>query len=208
MLDHATVSRRLEGREHPPIGDFTRDLSLDGFEARMVDPDGADVDIICRWMNTEAVETFWEQAWPRERWRAHLIEMLADTYTAPLIVGDESGDVAYVEVYRAHADIVARCYDSHPHDVGVHLAIGSPSHRGTGWGTRFGAALALAGFRADPRCRRILTEPDIRNRPAVRVNEAIGLRRLGVVELPHKTAVLFAAERERFAPRPDPRSES
>lgn len=203
MLDQVTVGRRLEGREHPPIGDFLAALQLRGFDLRVVDPDSADLELVHGWMNTPAVAATWDQAWPRARWRSHLIEQLAGGYTAPAIVAHGGVDIAYVELYRAHADVVARCYESDPYDVGVHLAIGSPAHRGGGWGARIGAALIDAGFRAEPRCRRMLTEPDARNTAAVGVSAALGMARLGVVELPHKTAVLFAAERERFAPRPD-----
>ncbi|NMD55457.1 MULTISPECIES: GNAT family N-acetyltransferase [Tsukamurella] len=208
MLDHATVGRRLEGREHPPIGDFLAGLDLPGFDLRVVDPDSSDLDVVHGWMNTPEVAAGWGQAWPREQWRRHLIEQLAGTYSVPVLVGRGGADIAYAELYRAHADVVARCYDSDPHDVGVHLAIGSPAHRGGGWGARIGAALMTAGFRADPACRRMLTEPDVRNAAAVGVGASLGMTRLGVVELPHKTAVLFAAEREKFAPRPDLRSES
>ncbi|MGC5024745.1 GNAT family N-acetyltransferase [Tsukamurella sp. DT100] len=203
MLDHAAVGRRLEGREHPPIGDFLAALHLPGFDLRVVDPDSADVDLVHGWMNTPAVAAAWGQAWPRERWRTHLIGQLDGGHTAPAIVAHGGVDIAYVELYRAHADVVARCYESDPYDVGVHLAIGSPAHRGHGWGARIGAALIDAGFRAEPRCRRMLTEPDARNTAAVGVSAALGMTRLGVIELPHKTAVLFAAERARFAPRPD-----
>ncbi|BDH59218.1 hypothetical protein MTP03_41570 [Tsukamurella sp. PLM1] len=195
MLDRAAAGRQLVGRSHPPIGDVARALALDGFDVRVADPGGPDVDVIHRWMNTPAVAAFWEQAWSRERWRRHLADMLAGTVVAPLIVGDADGDIAYLELYRAHADVVALHYDSDPHDIGVHLAIGSQAHRGAGWGSRLGAAVAVAGFRADPLCRRMLTEPDVRNAAAVGVNEAIGMRRLGLVELPHKTAVLFVVER-------------
>jgi RimJ/RimL family protein N-acetyltransferase len=196
--DYPVDGRILVGRRHPSIREMTRSLQLPGFRARTVDPDGDDLDVIHRWMNSAAVAVYWEQAWTRDAWRGHLRRMLAGGHVTPLIVALADTDIAYVELYRAHADVVSRSYDSDPHDVGVHLAIGSPAHRGGGWGARIGAALLEAGFRAEPQCRRMLAEPDVRNAAAVRVNEALGLRRLGLIELPHKTAVLFAAERSAF----------
>ncbi len=202
MPDHATLTRRVHGREHPPIGDFYAGLRLRGFDLRVVDPDSADLDVVHRWMNTDEVAAGWAQAWPREQWRRHLIEQLAGTYTLPVMIGHGGVDIAYAELYRAHADVVGQCYPSDPHDVGVHLAIGSAAHRGGGWGARIGVALIDAGFRAEPRCLRMLTEPDATNTAAVAVSAGLGMTRLGVVELPHKTAVLFAAERDRVAAPP------
>ncbi|WP_084468924.1 GNAT family N-acetyltransferase [Nocardiopsis trehalosi] len=165
------------------------------FSVRPAAAEGADLDRVHAWMNLPHVAAFFDQAWPRDRWAGDLAAQHAGTFSRPCLVALDGDPVAYVELYRAARDVVARHYDAHPHDVGVHIAIGDPGRVGRGLGPRLLDALARAVFAADPDCRRIVMEPDAANTAARRAAERAGLALLGEVDLPHKRAALLVRSR-------------
>ncbi|MFD4367042.1 GNAT family N-acetyltransferase [Rhodococcus sp. NPDC058521] len=193
--------RLLVGRDHPPIGPVGKRLTVSGYGVRVVNTGSGepnDVTVVHRWMNSPEVAAGWEQAWPRARWQKHLTQQLDGTYSVPLLVSDEGCDVAYVEIYRAHADVVSHCYPSQPHDIGFHIAIGPDALRGRGRGTLLIRSLLAGIFDAAPECARIVSDPDVRNEAALRVDQKLGLTRVGDFQLPHKTTALHLLERGSF----------
>lgn len=174
----------------PPVPGLTAPLS-----ARTVEPGGADLDLVHTWMNLPHVAEFFDQAWPRDRWRRCLADQLRGTFSRPLLVFDGADPVAYVKLYRAARDLIAPHYGADPHDIGFHLAIGSPEGIGQGLGGRVFTACAEAVFAADPHCRRLVIEPDAANRPARRAAERAGAVLLCEADLPHKRAAIMALHR-------------
>lgn len=92
-------------------------------------------------------------------------------------------------------DRIAAFYDYDQHDLGVHIAIGEKALTGKGLAVRLGQVLAPSLFAADPRCRRIVVEPDVTNTAAVRVAQGLGFRPAGEIELPEKTGLLMMLPR-------------
>ncbi|MFC9977667.1 GNAT family N-acetyltransferase [Spirillospora sp. NPDC127200] len=161
------------------------------FSCRVARPDGADLELIHRWMNLPHVAATYDQAWTRERWAAEIEGQLAGEFTRPFIVEYEGRPIAYVELYRAARDVVAGTYPALPHDVGFHIAIGETDSVGRGVGGRIFRAFIDGVFAAEPACTRIVSEPDAGNEIARKVDTKLGLRFLGEVDLPHKRAALF-----------------
>jgi RimJ/RimL family protein N-acetyltransferase len=87
-------------------------------------------------------------------------------------------------------------YPHHPHDLGVHVAIGEPSRTGRGLGRALLRAVAEGLLAADPRCPRVVAEPDVRNVPSIRAFTAAGFRPAGEITLPDKTAALLVFDRD------------
>ncbi|GAB3214054.1 Protein N-acetyltransferase, RimJ/RimL family [Marinactinospora thermotolerans DSM 45154] len=162
---------------------------------RPVRPEGADLDLVHAWMNLPHVAEFFGQAWPRERWADELAAQAGGDYARPHLVAVDGAEVAYIELYRAARDVIAEHYPADPHDVGLHIAIGVPERIGRGLGPRIMAAVAGGLFAADPRCRRVMLEPDAANTAARRAARRAGMHLLGEVELPHKRAALFVLPR-------------
>ncbi|MDA0567791.1 acetyltransferase [Streptomonospora sp. S1-112] len=186
-----TVAARVLAAGPPP-----RVRPAPPFAARPAGDHGADLDLVHAWMNRPHVAAFYDQAWSRRRWAEELAAQRAGTFSRPHIVSHEGTDVAYVELYRAARDVVAAHYAADPHDVGVHIAIGAAERTGTGLGRRVLDALATAVFAADPRCRRVVMEPDAANTAARRAAEGAGLRFVAEVDLPHKRAALLVRTRK------------
>ncbi|GAA4956502.1 GNAT family N-acetyltransferase [Streptomonospora halophila] len=166
------------------------------YSARPAQPHGTDLDRVHAWMNLPHVAPFYDQAWSRGRWAEELAAQRAGTFSRPFVVSRDGADLAYVELYRAARDVVARHYDAEPHDIGFHIAIGDPGRTGRGVGKEILDAFAAAVFAADPDCRRILMEPDAANAAARRAAAKAGLAFLAEADLPHKRAALYVRARE------------
>lgn len=161
--------------------------------------DPSDVDLVHRWMHAPHVARAWQQAWPRERWRAVLAEQLAGDHTRPLIASLDGRPLAYLEVYRVARDILGPHYPTdlapHPHDLGVHIAIGDPGQTGKGLGRQLLRAVACGLFAADPACIRVVAEPNVGNVASLAAFAAAGFDRHAVIQLPHKQAMLMVRSR-------------
>ena len=131
-----------------------------------------------------------EQAWPQEQWDAALEAQLGGTFSRPYLVLQDGVPLAYLEIYRAARDLVARYYDADPADLGVHVAIGEPDAVNRGFGRALLRAVAGGLLAADPACRRVVAEPDVRNEMAVRAFVAAGYEPRRECDFGYKRAAL------------------
>lgn len=162
---------------------------------RLVRPDGVDLEIVYRWMNEPHVAKYWNQAWSRDRWSEHLAAQLAGLDSRPFLVEYTGRPMAYVELYRAASHPVAAHYNVDQHDIGLHIAIGELDLTGRGFGRLICKSLIEAILVQSGACRRIIAEPDVRNNAACRLFQALGMHRVGEVDLTYKRAVLFVFAR-------------
>jgi RimJ/RimL family protein N-acetyltransferase len=168
------------------------------WSAVAVQPDSAEVELVHRWMHEPHVAPYWKQTWTLEQWSEKVRRHLAEDHTVPVLISYDAEPVAYLQVYRVLRDRIAAFYPYDAHDLGVHLAIGEKVLTGKGLAIRLGEVLAPSLFAADPRCRRIVVEPDVTNTAAVRVAQGLGFRPVGEVELPDKTGLLMMLARGNF----------
>lgn len=205
MPDHATT---------PPRSDEPRREIRDGLDAEVLavgEPpiptvehpwsfracasEAEDLDLVHTWMNAPHVAAFWEQDWSRERWQDALAEQWAGTYSRPIVVELDGTPFAYVELYRAARDVIARHYPARPHDIGYHVAIGDKSRTRRGLGGALFLATIRAVFAAEEECTRIMSDPGAAHVGARRMDERIGLTFLGEYDLPHKRMALYVYPR-------------
>jgi RimJ/RimL family protein N-acetyltransferase len=155
----------------------------------------SDAAMVAEWMNRPHLAQAWEYDWPVGRWEAHLRAQLDGTYSLPLIVSLNGIAGGYLEIYRAAKDSIAPCYDSEPYDLGLHAAIADTGlvHRGVGLGL-FPRIIASL-FAAEPRCRRVVFDPDHRNIAARKVCEVAGCSFLGEYDMSNRRMALYAFDR-------------
>ncbi|XVS62539.1 GNAT family N-acetyltransferase [Actinosynnema sp. CA-299493] len=192
-MSHLDAYRRtddLSAVPAPPLPVLAGD-----WRARVVDPDTRDLDLVHRWMQSPHVVAFWHQAWPREQWDEELRRQLSGRHSLPVLVSRGEDPVIYLEVYRAARDVVAEVYQARPHDLGLHVAVGELSMTDQGLVRRLLPEVTAALFDADPRCTRVLLEPDVRNRRAIASFTASGFAPVGEVLLPDKVALLMVRTR-------------
>jgi len=154
-----------------------------------------DAAMVAEWMNRPHLAEAWEYDWPVWRWRSHIAAQLAGDYSLPLIGSRHGVDMAYLEIYRAAKDSIAPCYDSNPFDLGLHAAIADESVLNRGFGPLLLPRIVASVFDADPRCQRIMFDPDHRNNAARRLCEFAGCTFLGEHDMANRRMALYELPR-------------
>jgi RimJ/RimL family protein N-acetyltransferase len=164
------------------------------YDIRQADPD-ADADMVSEWMNRPHLVEAWEYDWPPSRWRRHLQAQNDGEYSRPFIGSFQGQPFAYLELYRAAKDSIAARYDADPHDIGLHAAIADMKFIKRGIGSVMLPRLVDTIFDLDPRCRRIMFDPDHRNSGARAVCEHAGCEFLGEHDMSNRRMALYALPR-------------
>jgi len=143
-------------------------------------------------MNLPQLVEAWESDWPVPRWRDYLQAQCAGDYSRPFIGCMNGEDSGYVEVYRAAKDSIATRYAADPYDVGLHAAIAELSIVNKGLGPFLLPRIVASVFEVEPRCRRIMFDPDHRNASARRLCEYAGCTFLGEHDMSNRRMALYA----------------
>jgi lysine N-acyltransferase len=164
------------------------------YSIRLVDPD-ADAAMISEWMNRPHLAEAWEYDWPPGRWHRYLRAQLDGEYSRPFICSFRGGDFGYIELYRAAKDSIAPRYAADPHDVGLHAAIADLKFVNRGIAPILLPRLVANIFELEPRCLRIMFDPDHRNSGARAVCEYAGCEFLGEHDMANRRMALYALPR-------------
>jgi lysine N-acyltransferase len=201
MTDIDEVLAPVLPRELTEISDAVRAVGApptpvlaDPYRLRLVDPE-ADSALISEWMNRPHLVEAWEYDWPPKRWRRYLCAQLEGQYSRPFIASFRGTDFGYIELYRAAKDSIAPRYDADPHDIGLHAAIADLKFVNRGIGPILLPRLVANIFELEPRCRRIMFDPDHRNAGARAVCEYAGCDFLGEHDMSNRRMALYALRR-------------
>ncbi|HEX2286419.1 MAG TPA: GNAT family N-acetyltransferase [Mycobacterium sp.] len=164
------------------------------YSIRLADPD-ADADMVSEWMNRPHLVEAWESDWPPSRWQRYLGAQLDGEYSRPFITSFRGKDFGYIELYRAAKDSIAPRYAADPHDIGLHAAIAEPKYVNRGIAPILLPRLVASVFELEPRCRRIMFDPDHRNSGARRLCEYAGCTFLGEHAMSNRRMALYALPR-------------
>lgn len=161
------------------------------YAMRLADPD-EDAEMVAEWMNQPLLAETWESAWPASRWHRYLRAQLAGSYSRPFIGSLDGLDGAYFEVYWAAKDSIATRYEADPYDVGVHAAVPDLRALRKGIVQSLLPYLVLSVLNYEPRCRRIMFDPDHRNQMGRRFCERAGCVFLGEHDMSNRRMALYA----------------
>ncbi|OBK44330.1 GNAT family N-acetyltransferase [Mycobacterium sp. 1081908.1] len=161
---------------------------------RLADPD-ADAEMISEWMNRPALAESWEYAWPAQRWHRYLSAQLDGSYSRPFFASQDGQDHAYIELYRAAKDSIATRYEADPYDLGIHAAIADEEFVNRGIAGYVLPHFVASVLGQEPRCRRIMFDPDYRNKAARRFCERAGCVFLGEHDMSNRRMALYALPR-------------
>jgi lysine N-acyltransferase len=117
-------------------------------------------------------------------------------YSRPFIGSFRGKDFGYIELYRAAKDSIAPRYDADPHDIGLHAAIADLKFVNRGIAPILLPRVVASIFELEPRCRRIMFDPDHRNSGARRLCEFAGCDFLGEHDMSNRRMALYALRRE------------
>ena len=112
------------------------------------------------------------------------------------MIGSRRGqDLGFIELYRAAKDSIATRYAADPHDIGLHAAIADPTFVNRGFGPILLPRIVAGVFAREPRCRRVMFDPDHRNSGARRLCEYAGCSLLGEHDMANRRMALYALPR-------------
>jgi lysine N-acyltransferase len=157
---------------------------------RLADPD-LDAKMIAEWMNRPVLADAWESAWPASRWRDYLRAQLDGNYSRPFLASVDGQDHAYIELYRAARDSIATRYEANPYDLGIHAAIADLEFANRGIAQYVLPYFVASVLGQDPQCRRIMFDPDHRNKTARRFCERAGCVFLGEHDMSNRRMALY-----------------
>lgn len=173
----------------PPIPELPAPYGL-----RLADPD-ADAEMISGWMNLPHLAESWEYAWPTDRWHRYLRAQLDSTFSRPFVASHDREDRGYVELYRAAKDSIATRYEYDPYDLGLHVAVADLDYLQRGHVSFLLPHLLVSMLNLDPRCRRVMFDPDHRNVLARKFCERGGCVFLGEHDMSNRRMALYALAR-------------
>jgi lysine N-acyltransferase len=173
----------------PPILELPAPYGL-----RLADPD-ADAEMLAEWMNRAHLAESWEYDWPAARWRRYLNAQLESGYSRPFIASLDGIDRGYVELYRAAKDSIATRYEYDIYDLGLHVAVADLEYMKRGHVRYLLPHLLASMFNLDPRCRRVMFDPDHRNVLARKFCENGGCVFLGEHDMSNRRMALYALPR-------------
>jgi RimJ/RimL family protein N-acetyltransferase len=161
---------------------------------RLVDSD-SDAETIAEWMNRPHLVQAWEYAWPTPKWHRYLSAQLEGSYSRPFIGSLDGQDAGYVELYWAAQDSIATRYDADLFDLGLHAAIADPTIMSKGVAQYLLPHFVASVLNVEPRCRRIIFDPDHRNTMARKFCERAGCVFLGEHDMSNRRMALYALPR-------------
>jgi len=173
----------------PPIPELPEPYGL-----RLADPD-TDADMIAEWMNRPHLAESWEYAWPVARWHRYLRAQLESSFSRPFIASLDGVDRGYIELYRAAKDSISPRYEHDPYDLGLHVAVADLDYIERGHVSFLLPHLLVSIFYLDPRCRRIMFDPDHRNVLARKFCERGGCVFLGEHDMSNRRMALYVLPR-------------
>ncbi|OBB96562.1 GNAT family N-acetyltransferase [Mycobacterium sp. 852002-30065_SCH5024008] len=154
-----------------------------------------DAGTVSEWMNRPHLAAAWEYDWPTPRWERHLVAQLDGTYSLPLLGSIRGKDCAYLELYWGAKDLISHYYEAEAYDLGLHAAIADPDLVNRGLGPMLLPRIVASAFSMEPRCRRIMFDPDHRNTAARRLCENAGCTFLGEHDARNRRMSLYALQR-------------
>ncbi|GAA6042400.1 hypothetical protein JCM8097_004498 [Rhodosporidiobolus ruineniae] len=174
-----------------------------------------DLPTLHTWMNDPRVDQFWMEKGSLEDHQKFIEGRTADPHTLAVIgsyveLGDAGkGDEAiekeepavYAEVYWGKEDRLGPLMPEgmvQDYDRGIHMLVGSNSHRGPHRVRAWLPSLCHFCFLDDPRTQRVLCEPNEKNEKMVKYLESVGFKRHGSVTFPHKVSALMILDKADF----------
>lgn len=157
-----------------------------------------------RWQNSDRVNASWQERGPDEHHRNYLAGQLADPHTMSCVFEWDGELAGYTELGYVKEDNAACFFGSNcnivvgEHDQNSHIIQGEEHFRG---GKRYQAvatSIKHCCFLRDPRTKQVVAEPRYDLAHVQIQNRFLPQEKKKRFHLPHKTAMLFALQRERF----------
>ncbi|MBD1380556.1 GNAT family N-acetyltransferase [Metabacillus arenae] len=156
-----------------------------------------DIETLYDWMHQKHIAPFWKLDVPKHEFKEWLKKSIASKKKDVYMGFIDGTAVSYLIVYSIKDDPIRHYYEYHEKDIGMHLLIGPREYLNKQAGfSIIRAKLAFLFSKYD--AKRIIGEPDVRNRIIVPILKKCGGKVVTMLELPHKKAYLITGDREIF----------
>ncbi|MGR9050618.1 GNAT family N-acetyltransferase [Halobacillus faecis] len=181
-----------------PIAQFTMKDGTEesAFSFRPLDEE-KDVELLHDWMHQKHIAPFWKLDLPMGEIRSWVRKSVEAKHKDGYIGTYNGKPVCYLIAYAIDKDPIQDYYDDQQGDLGMHLLIG-PRHL---LNKEDGLSLvrAMIYFLFDHyQAKRIIGEPDRRNRIVIPILKQVGGENLGHIDLHGKQAALIVGAKEAF----------
>jgi RimJ/RimL family protein N-acetyltransferase len=167
-----------------------------GIRIRAVQP-GDDGALLNRWFNLPHAGFWGMQGQSVDETRAFYESMQRSSHAIACIGLVDGARAFLVECYDPAADLLAGHYDVQPGDLGMHFFVGPADAPVRGFTRRVFRSIMVFMFDR-LQARRIVVEPDVRNRKVHVLNREMGFVEAHEIDLPHKRAGLAFCTRAQF----------
>ncbi len=155
-----------------------------------------DSELLCEWVNMDYAVFWGMQGTNLKQVRQEYAKLMKPNHY-DVFTGVYDNQPAFVmERYDPRQDAIGELYPSKEGDCGIHIIVAPPSLRIPNFTWYLFRSIVNFIFE-DTTIKRIMVEPDIRNKKMFALCQRIGFQLDKIVELPHKTAQLAFLSRER-----------
>jgi RimJ/RimL family protein N-acetyltransferase len=156
-----------------------------------------DFDTLYKWMHEPHVIKHWQLNKPRSELYQYFESILLQEYQELFMLEINGNIIGYAETYSAIHDRLSHFYTSQSGDYGIYLLIGESLSLGQGFSKLIIRCLTDYLFTAHNAIR-VLIEPSIEVKQFNYLEAKLGFKRLGLINFPEKTAILYAISRYDF----------
>ncbi|QYF83996.1 acetyltransferase [Brevibacterium sp. PAMC21349] len=174
---------------------FVRDgETVECFTFRPVDFD-KDLDMLYEWMHQNHIAPFWKLNLPMPEFKKWLHNSIEAEHKDVYIGTFNGTPVCYLIAYSVKDDPIREYYDYQKGDLGMHLLIGPRSFLNKEDGLSIIRAMIIFLYNQYG-TKRIIGEPDIRNRIVIPILKKLGGKVVDRIDLQQKKASLIVGERQ------------
>ncbi|NMH69013.1 acetyltransferase [Bacillus sp. RO3] len=147
-------------------------------------------------MHQPHIAPFWKLNLPMPEFKQWLKQSIESDHK-DIYIGSINGEpVCYLIAYSIEKDPIKEYYEYQNGDLGMHLLIGPRSHLNREDGISIIRSMILFLFDHYKGARRIIGEPDIRNRIVIPILKKLGGNVISQVHLENKKATLIVGEKD------------
>ena len=154
-----------------------------------------DLELLYEWMHERHIAPFWKLNLPMGEFKEWLHNSIAAEHKEVYMGTFNGTPVCYLIAYSIKEDPIKDYYEYQQGDLGMHLLVGPRRFLNKEDGLSIIRSMIIFLFHRYG-AKRIIGEPDIRNRIVIPILKELGGQVLGQIDLPNKKATLIVGERQ------------
>lgn len=150
--------------------------------------------LLRQWLKEPHVAEFWQETEDEEELRKKFLNKLPARGVVSFIISVNAKPVGYIQYYEACKVGDGWWPEAKEGTFGIDQFIGDPDLIGKGFGTEIIKTFVHQLF-SQPKIKEIITDPESKNKRAIRVYEKVGFKAVGEIKTPGGDALLMRMER-------------